>query len=492
MKSKATMKKYLKSSLIVVALSLSLLGGQVLDVKASPGMVTDDLSTGLTPTDLVNILLGGGVTVSNITFQGVNHSAGTFSGGTGIIGFESGIILSTGNIADVVGPNTEDSTTTHNGLPGDAVLNSLIIGYTTLDATVLEFDFVPTSNVIVFEYVFGSEEYNEYVNTAFNDVFGFFINGVNQALIPSTSVPVSINNVNGGGPSYGTNPSNSAYYINNDLQDGGGLINTELDGMTVVLSVVANVTPSQTNHIRLAIADASDSILDSDVFIKMASFTAPALTLAPLTDTNPLGSSHTLTATLINEDGNPIPGGVITFTVTTGPNAGVTGTDVTDANGEATWNYIGVSPGIDTIVATGAGETSNDAFKTWEAGPVVELCPDEYRWGDPAPGYSYDNWPIFESWVEVHFVNSGASDAYNVTATISYAPVNVTVVDGNVALGDIPAGGSAWSTGDTFTLQVDMSNPQDPNEGIEWRVEYDDTAGVHHVVENVPEFCPPG
>jgi len=143
-------------------------------------------------------------------------------------------------------------------------------------------------------------------------------------------------------------------------------------------------------------------------------------------------------------------------------------------------------------VTDGAGNTCTSEISISVEVQQPELCPDEYRWGDPAPGYSYINWPIFESWTEVHFVNSGAGDAYNVTATISYTPVNVTVVDGNVALGDIPAGGSAWSAGDTFTLQVDMNNPQDPNEGIEWRVEYDDAAGIHHVVENVPEFCPPG
>ena len=90
---------------------------------ASPGLSTQDLDTGLTPTDLANTLLGGGVSISNVVFVGANHTAGTFSGGTGIIGFESGIILSTGNISDVIGPNTADDTTTNNGLPGDSDLD---------------------------------------------------------------------------------------------------------------------------------------------------------------------------------------------------------------------------------------------------------------------------------------------------------------------------------------------------------------------------------
>lgn len=89
------------------------------------------------------------------------------------------------------------------------------------------------------------------------------------------------------------------------------------------------------------------------------------LSLTPLTDTNQLGTSHELTATLTDMTGG-IPGETVTFTVTAGPHSGETGTDVTDANGEATWSYTGTIAGTDTIVATGGGKTSNDAFKIWE------------------------------------------------------------------------------------------------------------------------------
>jgi len=340
-------------------------------VQANSGLATTDLNSGLTPSDLANALMaGGGITISNVVYSGADVAAGKFNGDTGIIGFEEGIILSSGNITNVIGPNTVDGITLDNGMPGDVDLDTLIPGYTTNDAAVLEFDFVPNSNVVTFEYVFGSEEYNEYVDTAYNDVFGFFINGVNYALIPATITPVSINNVNGGNP-YGTNLTNPAYYRNNDLDDGGGSIDTELDGLTVVLSLTANVNKGQTNHIKLAIADAGDYILDSDVFIRAKSFVSHNLFLVPLTDTNPVGSSHTLTAALVDQYGNPISGETITFTVTNGPHAVLTGTGVTDANGKTTWSYTGTTVGTDTIVATGAGETSNKAYKTWEGGCVV-------------------------------------------------------------------------------------------------------------------------
>ena len=260
--------------------------------SASPGLVTQSLSGALTAQDLANDLAGAGVTVSNVTYAGADVAAGRFNGGTGIIGFESGIILSSGDIANVTGPNIQDSITGDNGLPGDSDLDSLVPGYTTFDAAVLQFDFVPSSDVVSFVYVFGSDEYNEYVGV--NDVFGFFVNGVNYALIPPvTGIPVSINNVNCGSPFVGAGP-NCESYRNNDPDDPGPpTIDTELDGLTIVLGFQAPVNPGVTNHIKLAIADAADSILDSDVFVKAGSFVPEPLPTHTATPT----STGTETAT---------------------------------------------------------------------------------------------------------------------------------------------------------------------------------------------------
>ena len=98
------------------------------------------------------------------------------------------------------------------------------------------------------------------------------------------------------------------------------------------------------------------------------------LSLEPESDVNLVGQNHTLTATLIDEFGDPIEGEPITFTVT-GVHS-IIDTEVTDANGVATWGYIGTTEGTDTIVATNGGETSNDASKTWETvGPGPEPPP---------------------------------------------------------------------------------------------------------------------
>ncbi len=184
-------------------------------------------------------------------------------------GFNDGIILSTGLISDVVGPNNSDSTSWEFVTAGDAELTALS-GFVTNDAAVLEFDFIPTEAGIAFEYVFASEEYNEYVGTQFNDVFAFFVNGVNCAVVGPN--PVTINSINNGNP-YGTTPnSNPQLYINNDLSDGGGTIDTEMDGLTRVLTCNAIVNPGVPNHLKLAIADASDWSWDSVVFLKSGSF----------------------------------------------------------------------------------------------------------------------------------------------------------------------------------------------------------------------------
>lgn len=270
MKNKKIKSLFSLTLIFTLVVCLSFTTSQSVVLAADANLSVVDMSN-LTPEDLVTSLLGDGVTVSNVEFTGSNVAAGKFSGGSEIIGFDSGVILSSGSVHNVIGPNQEDGATGVNDLPGDSDLDALIPGYTTNDATILEFDFIPNNNVISFQYVFTSEEYNEYVNTEFNDVFGFFVNGENMAKLPNSDTTVSINNVNGGNP-FGENASNSKYFINNDLDDNGGSINTEMDGLLVVLSVEAQVKAGEVNHIKMAIADAGDLILDSNVFIKAGSF----------------------------------------------------------------------------------------------------------------------------------------------------------------------------------------------------------------------------
>lgn len=215
-------------------------------------------------TDVVNQLVGTGITAFNIQSQNVPESVGTFSDASGgqIMGCADGVVLSSGHADVIIGPNS-GTTTFVNNLPGDASLQTLVTG-ATLDATTLQFDFVPKGNVITFKFAFGSEEYNTFVNTQFNDVFGFFLNGKNLALIPGTSTPVTINTVNGGNP-IGTGATNPQFFRNNLPTP--GTIDTGLNGLTTLFTVVAAVKPNELNTIKFAIADVADRLLDSDVMM---------------------------------------------------------------------------------------------------------------------------------------------------------------------------------------------------------------------------------
>lgn len=241
-------------------------------------------------TDLANTLVAGtGITVSSATCTGDSLAFGTFSGGGGIIGIERGIILSTGKVADVVGPNTDSGMSTDFETAGDADLQLLAnagcpvgANCTTFDAAILEFDFVPTKSVLTFRLVMASEEYNEFVGTRFNNPFGIFVkqlgslNGenpyVNYAKLPD-GTEVAINNVNGGNPFVdpAIPASHPEFYINNanctEVEGGICPHDIQADGFTVILTVNIPVTPNEPHRLKVAIADAGDSILDSWVFI---------------------------------------------------------------------------------------------------------------------------------------------------------------------------------------------------------------------------------
>ena len=230
-----------------------------LEERLTPAISVNDLTT-LTAQNLVQNLVGQGVSVSNVQYTGANVAAGIFQGGAADIGFDSGVVLSTGRAKDVVGPNNVANVSTSNGTPGDPDLDQIVAPDTTNDAAVLEFDFVPKTSSLTFNYVFSSDEYLEFVG-GFNDVFGFFVNGQNVALIPGTNTAVSINDVN--------DVTNSQFFVDNSNPPFPR--NTSMDGLTVVLSAVANVNAGQTNHIKLAIADTFDDSLDGGSRVRLRS-----------------------------------------------------------------------------------------------------------------------------------------------------------------------------------------------------------------------------
>jgi gliding motility-associated-like protein len=242
----------------------------------------------LTPAQLVqNVLLGGGVTASNISYNGVPSPAtaqvgtGTFTATNSNLGLTAGVILATGSVNNAAGLASQFSGDA-NGTGSDPDL-ALISGQNINDRAVLEFDFIPTGDTLRFRYVFASEEYPEFV-CSINDAFGFFLSGpgitgpfsnnaINIALVPGNppTIPVTINTVNNGVNNNPNDPfcpaQNAAYYVDN-----GTGTTVVYDGFTVVLTAFALVTCGATYHIKIAIGDASDSTYDSAVFLEAGSF----------------------------------------------------------------------------------------------------------------------------------------------------------------------------------------------------------------------------
>lgn len=221
-----------------------------------------------------NVLIGGNCfDVSNVTSFGAPASRGTFTNGGTNIGIDNGLVLCTGPVTVLPGPNNLGGASGgfSNTITNDPDLATLT-GGGQRDLSRIEFDFRPTTPVLTFDFVFGSEEYCEFVGAGFNDVFGFFISGPgipgnqNIALIPATSTPVSIDNVN--------HITNSGVFVGNSATCGSiaNAAECQLDGWTSVFTATANVIPCQTYHIKLAIADVGDNNFSSAVFLRANSF----------------------------------------------------------------------------------------------------------------------------------------------------------------------------------------------------------------------------
>ncbi len=247
--------------------------GQAISKIATQGAIT--------PQVLLNdIFLGGDCyEVSNLNAIGVNVGRGSFSDGNSTIGIPEGIILCTGDIVDAAGPNNDDQAGLNIGGPVIDPDLELFATANIQDVQGLEFDFVPTGNTVSFDYVFASEEYCEFVNTGMNDLFGFFIsgpgingsftfNGENLAIVPTTNLYVTIDNVN--------QFDNSAFFVPNRANCGAttNMTDIQYDGWTTVLTATANVIPCEQYHIRLVIADVGDGIFDSAVFLGAGTFNA--------------------------------------------------------------------------------------------------------------------------------------------------------------------------------------------------------------------------
>ncbi len=224
--------------------------------------VTDSL----TNATISQLLEGLNVSIANVQVNCPDNALAHFTG-TSELAITEGILLTTGEAATVAGPVSTMAMGTLM-TPGDADLEiSLGGGMPTYDACVLEFDCIPYGDTLLFNFSFGSEEYPEFVGSGFNDVFAIYLSGpgfampTNVAALPD-GTPVAINNVNAG--------INPAYFHDNEFPAPGQYVS--YDGFTTNLTAFAVVSPGETYHFKVAIADVGDMILDSGVFLEAFSF----------------------------------------------------------------------------------------------------------------------------------------------------------------------------------------------------------------------------
>jgi hypothetical protein len=245
---------------------------------------------GGTPTSIINAFVGAGLTVSNVQLNcgpdTVTGAYGTFNGTSSNVGLANGIILSSGSATNAIGPNNSTFLGTNWGTTSADPQLTAIEPLATNDLCILEFDIVPHCSSVQIRFVFGSEEYPEFVNGGYNDAFGFFVTGPDSNCVPgffnNTNVavlpngtPASIDNINDGYSALCTSPlpgpcMNCAYYVDNCTGT-----TVQYDGFTTAIIVNLAVCPCATYHWKFAIADAGDGAYDSGVLIDYLNCAAP-------------------------------------------------------------------------------------------------------------------------------------------------------------------------------------------------------------------------
>ena len=385
------------------------------------------------------VLLGNGVTASNVVFSGELEQIGYIDGSASNIGMTAGIVMSTGEViamdpnqgaAGWLGPNT----VTDPDLLHVSNIVPPLLGFTgptaINDVAVLEFDFIPNSDELSFDFIFGSEEYFGFENTVFNDVFGFFLSGpgitgpysspaafpngsVNLAVVPGSNpvLPISISSINS------VTPINDQFFIDNSNYT----TVSGMDGFTVKLKAKAQVQCGETYHIRLAIADAQDQALDSYVLFGEKSFLSPSIDISNnLTNDDttyleiPCGGDVSLECLVSNgtfdfqwyENGILMPG--------------------------ETNNSITVGPGIYSLEANEVGGCSyfSDTIQVIEATPTLTLGSD---YEIPCNSTTYIGATVYDGSPPFTYLWSNGSTANTIEVSSGNYDVMVTDYMGCIA-----------------------------------------------------------
>lgn len=284
--------------IVVLSLSLSVLSSHAFGShgdSAQSGSVKPLKDAAVNEASMAELLSGSGVTISNPSYSAVmigpwynrymnQEQAGQFSGFSFLLGegFDEGVILSTGKVSNVLGPNSAANKST--AFSSTAVQDP-DLGNNVFDPVKFSFTVIPDNEVLVIDFVFGSEEYSEYVGAPFNDLARIFVGDQNCALTPAGD-EVRVNNIHAAqlpsrhhGYDYPNNNdgiSNTGIYLDNSSASPS--FNTEMDGYTRRLSCRVAVMTGMPVNVVVSIADIADAKYDSWVFFRADSIRSESAT----------------------------------------------------------------------------------------------------------------------------------------------------------------------------------------------------------------------
>lgn len=217
---------------------------------------------------LASILAGDGVEIESSSVSGDPRAFGRFFNGVDSgIGFESGVILSTGKVVDAIGPNDDVAISTD--LSDDDRI-SLTIGFRA------------TVSAIDLKFVFASEEYSEFVGNSTEHVT-FRLNGETVGPFGGDE-PVGLASVNGGSTENGVAATRAALFVDNaPVGQGAAPFNIQYDGFTVPLTArLSGLLPGQSYSLTIEIKDEFDEDVDSAVLIAAGTLGAGVSAAVPL------------------------------------------------------------------------------------------------------------------------------------------------------------------------------------------------------------------
>ncbi|MCC2589767.1 choice-of-anchor L domain-containing protein [Chryseobacterium sp. MFBS3-17] len=480
----------------------SMLAGNFIDVNAGGYPQTNYTIQQLIEQVLIT---GGGnctanvsnVIVSpNLSVTNTNRSWGYFHKGTTNFPFTDGVVLMTGP-ARTAGNNFIPATLAGVlGTAGDADL-AAAIGVPTgnlEDATYIQFDFVPVTSEITFNYIFASEEYEGSFACSYTDGFALLLkrvtdpNYVNMAVLPGGAGPVSVTNIH---PYLSSScPAvNAQYYAGNNTAN----IETNFAGRTIPLTATATVIPGETYRFKMVLADYNDTSHDTGVFLQAGSFnigvqlTDPSGNPLPSTMDICEGSSQVLNAAVPIAGAtyqwylgaNPIPGA--TNSSYTATQAGVYSVQVlvpgTSCPGtaEITINVLPVPQVQDAALDLCSGGTTG-TFNLTSAQPSISTTAGAtflyyLNQADAQAGNANTiaNPAAHTSGSGIVYVRvtlGQCSVVAQLTLTINQSPAQPVITAsanaicgaGSVTLTSSAASGNTWSTGET-TQSITITTP---------------------------------